>query len=295
VIGIDIGGTKTIVARVDVCRGAILERQVIETYPRETSGPPFAEELARLARALSDSKAHAVGIGICEVVERGARIVSRNRLVMDEADIAAAFASFPAVTIESDVRAAALAEAHFGNGRGREHWIYVNAGTGVSSVLMSGRTCYLGAHGWAIGLGTSPADMTSPHSVLIEDIAGGAGIMRLARDRKLHARSVREVREMARSGDRTAGELLDYCGAALGGGLGTLINILDPEAVIVGGGLAAENGPYWQALVAAAARHVWHVPGKATPVLRSALNTDAGVIGAALRGSNREELKDHQG
>jgi glucokinase len=67
----------------------------------------------------------------------------------------------------------------------------------------------------------------------------------------------------------------------LGGGVAWLINVLDPEAVIVGGGLGSAGGLYWDTLVHATRDHIFAENARDTPILQAALGPDAGLIGAA--------------
>ena len=60
-----------------------------------------------------------------------------------------------------------------------------------------------------------------------------------------------------------------------------VVNVLDPEAVVVGGGLGLAGGRYWDALVDAARRHVWADAARGLPVVPAALGADAGLLGAA--------------
>jgi glucokinase len=188
--------------------------------------------------------------------------------------------------IESDVHAAALAEARFGAGQDMAQWVYVNAGTGISSVLMKGEDCYSGAHGWAICLGMSPVDLTNgvagsePHA--IEDRAGGAGLVREAREAGLALDTAADLLTAAQKGDTQAIGVRERGGHGLGNAIALLVNMLDPQRVVVGGGLANLDGPYWRALGEAARLNIWHRPAKEVQILKACLKGQAGVIGAAL-------------
>ena len=60
-----------------------------------------------------------------------------------------------------------------------------------------------------------------------------------------------------------------------------LVNVLDPEAVVIGGGLGLAGGLYWDAFVGSLQRHIWAEATRALPVRRAELGTDAGLVGAA--------------
>jgi glucokinase len=76
-------------------------------------------------------------------------------------------------------------------------------------------------------------------------------------------------------------------GEALGVALGGLINVLDPQAVIVGGGLGLSEGPYWEKLVLEARRQIWSDLHRELPIVRATTGADAGFIGAATASWDR--------
>lgn len=289
-IGIDIGGSKTAIGVVNLRDGTVLDHQMVPTPTRDRTGAPFLVDLCQRALAIRSAVQPSVlvekiGVGVCEVVDRLGEIGSAHRVEISKGQIRKAFGEFAEISIESDVRAAATAEARFGIARGRAHWIYVNAGTGVSSVLMNGEDCHLGAHGWVYGLGMSPANLCMPDAAdgaLIEDLSGGAGLVRLAREKGLHVSTVRELFSAAAPKSEDAIIVLTTGGRVIGGAIAWLVNIFDPEVVVVGGGVVSNDSPYWQSLTTAVETNTWYPRAKQVPVLRSALSTNAGLIGAAL-------------
>lgn len=286
-IGVDIGGSKTAIGIVDRGSGTVLHGTLVPTPPRGRTGATFLEDIASAATRMAErfGKPCPLGIGICELIDRDGEIASNHRIDITRQQIRDAFHDFGEVAVDSDIRAAASAEALFGHGRGRGHWIYVNAGTGIASVLMNGAECYVGAHGWVYSLGMSPVDLSLPEmagSVLVEEVSGGSGLVALAQRRGLQVNAVHELTAAAGSGSKDAISVLAAGGRVLGSALALLVNTLDPEAIIVGGGVVVDAGPYWNNLVAAVRQHVWHQPAKGVPVLRSALSNQAGLIGAAL-------------
>ena len=92
----------------------------------------------------------------------------------------------------------------------------------------------------------------------------------------------------AARGEPDAVRVLRDAGEALGSGLGLLINVLDPDAVIVGGGLGLAGGLYWEALVESTRRHIWADTTRELPIMPARLGSDAGLIGAALTAWDRE-------
>jgi glucokinase len=76
--------------------------------------------------------------------------------------------------------------------------------------------------------------------------------------------------------------VLESAGLALGSSVAWLVNLLDPEAVIVGGGLGLAEGPYWDSFARALPAHIWADSSRNLPVLKARLGLDTGIIGAAL-------------
>jgi glucokinase len=83
------------------------------------------------------------------------------------------------------------------------------------------------------------------------------------------------------AGEPTAIEVVQSGGAALGVGVGWLVNVLDPEAIVVGGGLGVSGGLYWSSFVASTRTHIWSDESRKLPILPAQLGADAGLIGAA--------------
>ena len=65
--------------------------------------------------------------------------------------------------------------------------------------------------------------------------------------------------------------------------VGLLVSVLDPQSVIVGGGLGLSEGPYWESFCVSAREHIWSEVHRDIPILRAATGTDAGIIGAAAK------------
>ena len=91
----------------------------------------------------------------------------------------------------------------------------------------------------------------------------------------------------AARGDSTAARVVRFAGEALGAAAGGLVNVLDPEAVILGGGLGLSGGMFWESFVESARAHVWSDIHRALPILGAAVGPDAGWIGAAAAASSR--------
>ena len=116
----------------------------------------------------------------------------------------------------------------------------------------------------------------------LEEIASGPALVARYNARaSAGARSGQEVLAAAEAGDADAIDAVRSAGEALGANVGFLVNVLDPESVVVGGGLGLSEGPYWESFLASTRRHLWSAVHRQLPILRAATGPTAGLIGAA--------------
>ncbi len=261
----------------------------LPTPPREEAGFTFLDAVAEAASGLvSGTPVATVGLGICELVSPDGRIESGHRVPWRGLAVAGRLGRIAPVTIESDVRAAALAEARFGAGRGFDPFLYLNIGTGVSAVLVQAGIPYRGSHGHGLVIASGPTTSVCPHcgkrhEAVLEDIAGGAGLT-AAYGKALGAgdAAMPLILSRAAAGEPLARKLIATATLTLANTLGPLLGLTDPAALVIGGGLGAAPGPYFDALVPAIRHHIWSEKTRAIPIEQAALGPDAGLIGAAL-------------
>ena len=151
-VGIDVGGTKIAAGVVDVDTrraGAALCR------PAPTAAEPRCSTTAPRSPTLGGGTLP-IGIGLCELVDLAGRPTSADTVDWRDLEPTAAIAA-PRVVVESDLRAAALAEARLGAGVGVSPFLFVIVGTGASACLVLDGSPYAGAHGEAITLARRPS------------------------------------------------------------------------------------------------------------------------------------------
>jgi glucokinase len=95
----------------------------------------------------------------------------------------------------------------------------------------------------------------------------------------------------ARDANSPAKRIVESASESLGSQVGLLINTLDPEAVVVGGGLGLSQGLYWDHFIVSTRRHIWSNLHRDLPILRAATGTDAVWIGAAARAAQHVQRK----
>jgi len=267
-VGIDIGATKIAAGVVDVERGYVCASRFVAS-DIDRGGAAVLEDCVKLARGLAAGSAiAAVGIGVCELVDVGGSVTGAGSFDWRGIDLPAAFDHLAPAVVESDVRAAARAESAYGAGRDHASFLYVNAGSGISSTLVLDGTPYAGARGNAILIGAGPLN--------VEAAASGVGL------RARYGSSAEELDRAAAGGDESAAYALEDAGAALGEAIAFAINLLDPEVVVLGGGLALGSRLYSTAAERAMRAQIWADSARGIPFLRAALGGEAGMIGAAL-------------
>jgi glucokinase len=261
-VGIDVGGTKIAAALVDVESGRITESRRIPTDAHRGSAAVLEDCLALGSALAADRSVAAIGVAVCELVGVDGRVRSAQTVDWREVDLVAAFTGVAsAVRVESDVRAAGLAEARFGAGAEERDFVYVSVGTGVSHCLIVDGAPRLGVRGAAIGTGAP----------LVEQWSGGLAL----------ARSSGHATAEGALADPVAAAVVEDAARRLGLALAMLVNALDPGAVVVGGGLGLDDR-YRGLAVTAMREAIYDADARELPVLPAALGADAAVIGAAL-------------
>jgi glucokinase len=291
-IGIDVGGTK-IAAGVVTRAGELLFHRRLPTGA-ERGGEAALRDVEALSIELKNSAEEAglkvAGIGLCvaELVDLDGNVTSGHTIKWDGWPIRERLSQIAPTVIESDVRAAALAEAIYGAGSDYEIFLYLTVGTGVSCCLVSNKRPYAGAHGDALICASSPltstcAECGASNKVALEDYASGPSLARRYQHYSPEKISrAEEVIKAAQGGDARAIEIVRSAGDALGVTAGLLVNTLDPEAVVVGGGLGRADGLYWECFLRSTREHIWADARRNLPITHAALARN-GVIGAAIK------------
>jgi glucokinase len=296
-IGIDVGGTK-IAAGVVTRAGELLFPRRLPTAA-DRGGEAALRDVEALSTELINKATEAgmkvAGIGLCvaELVDTHGAVTSGHTIKWDGWPIRERLSQIAPAVIESDVRAAALAEAIYGAGRDHEIFLYLTVGTGISCCLALGKRPYAGAHGAALICASSPltstcAECGAINKVALEEYASGPAIAgRYQAYSKENISGAEDVVRAARSGDAKAIEIIRSAGHALGVTTGLLVNTLDPEAVVVGGGLGRAGGIYWESFLLSTREHIWAEARRDLPIRHAALAHN-GVIGAAINFLRRQ-------
>lgn len=291
-IGIDLGGTKTAAGLVDE-DGRVVERAQHRT-PADAGREAIVANAAELIRRVSanlDGVA-AIGIGAAGVID------AASGTVLSATDALTAWAGtplramlqdatgLPVVTI-NDVSAHAVGEAWCGASAKMQRSLVVAAGTGIGGALAVHGRVDPGANHLAGHIGHMPSEeavgiaCTCGREGHLEAIASGPALHAeyLRRGGDPAVRSMREVVARMHGGDTVAWAVVELGGAALGRTIGGVLNLLDPDVVVITGGLAHLGDPWWAALHRGIQQEAMD-PVAGCPVVASTL-ADAAIIGAA--------------
>lgn len=285
-LGLDLGGTKLLAGVVDD------DGTVLRWERRRIAGLALGdliEVVAEVVEGLADDLP--VGVGVPALMDLRTGIAVRCvHLPLDGVAVGAVLADRldRAVVVDNDATCAVLAEWTLGAARGRSHVALLTLGTGIGGGLVLDGRIYRGAVGAAAELGHVPVDLDGPpcfggcpsHGCLEALCSGSA----LARDAAaLWGRPVtgEEVTALARAGDAEAMVLMQTLGDRLGAGLAGIAMSLNPEVIVLGGGVMAA-GPLVLEPARAELRRRALAPAREVPVVAAQLGEQAGMVGAAL-------------
>ncbi len=297
-VGIDLGGTKLLAVALDDAGEVVGIRKA----PVPAAGDRFADALAAVTSDLGGGPVAAVGIGMPGMVEGGRLVFSPHQPGLVGIDVGREVAArLPPtrVWVGNDADCAGWAEHAAG---GPPDLVMVTLGTGIGGALIAGGRLQTGAHGFAGEIGHMVVAAGGPLCACgqrgcWEQLASGAALGRLGRRRAEEGRApalvaaagapgrVRgeHVTAAAAAGDRDAVETMVEYARWLALGLANLTNVLDPQTVVIGGGLAEAGEVLMSPLRAAFAGLVeGFAHRRRLDVVAARLGERAGATGAAL-------------
>lgn len=283
ILAYDFGGTKVGLALVDTDR-TILKKSRVSSIT--SSGSDLLEQAIQEGKALlnsiSDCELVAVGIGICGVVFSDHIEFAPNLSGAEKLNIAQIMtdAFHVPVTMENDVKAAALAELRQGNLKGTDYGLYINFGTGISAAFTAGNQImrgHNGASGEVAYLTQSRQDKATFKSghASFEEFSSGSGISRRFFENFGQSLTSKEIFERSGSSFEAKSLIAESC-AEIGYQVANLATMWNPEKIVIGGGMAASYAPIHDAIIAKLAENVPYPPA----VVRSYYLQDASLYGA---------------
>jgi glucokinase len=180
-------------------------------------------------------------------------------------------------TIESDVRAMALAEVHAAS---VQDFLFVTVSSGISHALVIGGKPWAGATGEAIGFGITQID-NSQESPILEQFSSGLGIARRYQKATGNDVASAEIVFTNYEKDPVAKDVIDSAAAVLGKSLAAMVDYLDPAKIVLGGGLWLGSDLYQNLVIASYEKYVTK-RRQAPEIINSLAGSYSAVIGAAI-------------
>ena len=297
--GVDLGGTTVKIAYFDET-GAMLEKWEIPTVTADSGKAILPDIAASIAqhRAKYDHEVLGIGIGVPGPVD-GKGVVNRCvNLGWGVFNISQALSALTGLPVKAgnDANVAALGEFWKGGGQGCENMVFVTLGTGVGGgIVVEGKLLH-GAYGSGAEIGHMVLNRQETDKCgcgkqgCAEQYCSATGIVRLAKQylassdapsalRSVENLTCKDVFDAAKSGDSAAAAILDKVYMYLGELLANICNVVNPETVVIGGGVSKAGNVLLEGLKPWFGRYVFHAASKVDFALAS-LGNDAGAYGA---------------
>lgn len=299
VVGIDVGHSHLSVAVADLSAQILVEKRSRLAHDHgyeeglDLAGALLEEALAEVGHTAPDVRTIGMGLPapISDDVVRSSAILP-GWVGINAVGVSQERFGHP-VHIDNDANLGALAEHRIGAAQGEDQVVYVKASSGVGAGLIVDGQILRGSHGTAGEIGHLTLDEQGPvcrcgSRGCLEAYTSTATIAGMMGAQMPDA-TIDDVFESARSGDVAASRLLEDAGMHLGWGLATVVNLLNPGVVVVGGDLARAGEPLLDSIRMGLRRHVL-ADAAATPVVLSELGDRASVLGAVLLAADRTDL-----
>ncbi len=300
--GVDLGGTTVKIAYFDR-GGTLLDKWEIPTV-RENDGQQILPDIAASIRGYLDSKgipdSDIIGIGIGvpgPVSRRGVvnKCINLGWGVFNVAQALSDLTGFP-VKAGNDATIAALGECWKGGGMGYENIVFVTLGTGVGGGIIVDDKPVYGSHGAGGEIGHIVLNRDEPEVCgcgkhgCVEQYCSATGIVRIAKQflasdpapsslRDMENLTCKDVFDAAADGDAAAQAILEQVYAYLAEFLADVCNVVDPDAVVLGGGVSKAGQPLLDGVQRHLGKYIFHAVSDVQFSLAS-LGNDAGAYGA---------------
>jgi glucokinase len=285
VIGVDLGGTKILAGLVDP-EGSVAARREHRT-PLGSQEELLVGIDAAVEELLADEVV-ALGFGIPSTIDqRTGRVEGSVNIPLADFDFRGRMAErfgLP-VAIENDANAAALAEFRVGAGREAQTMVMLTLGTGCGGGVVIDGSLF---RGWAelghivIDVDGIPCQGTCTGRGHLEPYVTGVAATKLAREAFGEAVDSHRLVRLANEGDATAQGILRSIGEKLGAGIASLVNVFNPDLVVIGGGFAAAGDWLFEPAREVVRWQALRPAGDRVRIVRAQLGTAAGLIGAGF-------------
>ena len=310
VLAIDLGGTK-IASAIISNEGDVLARDYHLTLADEGVEPVISRILLAIEQLLPKNNLGLSQLDSISIAAAGA-IDSEKGLVTSSPNLPG-WHDVPLrdvvrerfgldTFLVNDASAAAMGEHRLGVGRGTTNLIYITVSTGIGGGIIINGRLYLGTSGAAGEIGHMTIDVNGPRCYCgnygcLEEMASGRAIAREAIRRirdgensaltdivagKIEDITAQEVSQAAQGGDRLALEVVSQAANYLGAGMVNVVNIFNPEMIVIGGSVAKMGELLLNPVRQLVSKKAFELSAQAVPIVPAGLGDDVGLLGAAV-------------
>lgn len=287
-IGVDIGGTRIKCGRFDPATGRMLAQEMHPTQDGEliTGQPAWAIRIREFIHTTESTHGQAAAVGIAApgLASKDNKMITfmPGRLAGLEGLNWSNFVGCP-ISVLNDAHAALLGETWSGAAAGLRDVVMLTLGTGVGGAILSGGTLLQGSIGRAGHLGHLTVNADGPRTIAgmpggLDWAIGNATVAERSGGRFADTAALAEA---IKAGDGQAMEVWDRSVYLLACGIGSLINVIDPAMVLLGGGIAELAEMLFKPLNRHLADIEWRPGGVTVPIRHAQLGEWAGAYGAA--------------
>ena len=298
-VGIDLGGTK-ILGLIANSKGLVLSESVLPTPAEEdfhSSIQVISEVVSKIVSKSPKVKLKGVGVAAAGAINshRGSVVHTPQLPLWKNVPLVSILEKklMLPVVIGNDANLAALSEHRYGVAQGVKNVLYVTISTGIGGGILIDGQIFTGWHGFAGEVGHASVDVNGPFGKstvpgAVESFSSGAALARIADELitsghptkiKGSKLSAENIFKAFHEGDKLAKSVIDQGILHLGFGLTNMVNILDPEMLIIGGGLSKEWDSYIKPSVEIMRNLSFAGIGKDINVVSPKLGVNAGALG----------------
>ncbi len=316
-LGVDLGGTNTKIALFKEVK-KIEAKRILKTKEYKSKRILINKILESIGDLLKDNnlknkQIKGLGIGVAGPVDFERGFIYRLVNVKGWENVPLKSLLYKKLKIktflDNDVNLVGLAELKYGAGKGAKNMICITLGTGVGGVLILEGRIYRGSHSTAGEVGHIPINVKGPRcncggEACLERYVGNRYIIKRARDlvkkrgksrileladNKISKITPEIISQAAKLGDKTAIAVWEETGYLIGVALAGLVNVFNPERIVIGGGVSLAGDVLFKSIRETVAKRAMATPARQVKIVPAKLGEDAGLIGASILATSSKE------
>ena len=270
-IGVDIGGTKTVIGIIDDQTGKVVEKFVIPSKKHRDDKKNLNIIIKHILDLSNKNKIKNIGIGVPELINNKGIIKGNYNFNWHNKNLVNYFPKNLNIIVDSDVRCHLRAEKYFGVAKNYTNFAYINIGTGLSYAQYKDGKIYSGAKGYAIHFASSKIILydwkkNKKTSLIPEEYYSGKEIIKI----------------LSINNNIKKKKILNNVAESLASLIGSLINTIDPDKLVLGGGVIINIAYFKKILIDHIRKFILADEVKKINIKTSKLTDSTGVIGAGL-------------